>query len=99
MQTPPPPACAHAAVCPTCQDEVDRRVSAAVEPPAGCPLGTAHLIILAELARGGTYRSAARRQGVPYKTVVSRVGVALRLLGAASSTQAVAIALRAGWLR
>lgn len=52
--------------------------------------------LLAALAAGASYRSHGKAMGIEYSTVLARARSAIEKLGAATRTEAVAIAIRKG---
>lgn len=69
------------------------------EPASGrCPLTAREREVLALLAGGETSAAAAERLGIGDETVQTHVRRAMRKLPARTRTEAVAIALSAGWL-
>jgi DNA-binding CsgD family transcriptional regulator len=63
------------------------------------PLAARQTEVLALFAEGETAKTAARRLGVSYNTVKRHVDLAHHRLGARTTPQAVALALRAGLIR
>lgn len=55
--------------------------------------------VLALMAEGHSYRSAAAALGISFKAVRERLAHARETAGAASTTQLVALAIRNGWMR
>jgi NarL family two-component system response regulator YdfI len=71
---------------------------AASSPTSANPLTTSEQQILQLTAEGHTAKHIARAMGISEHTVKYHVKSIHRKLGVASRTQAVAIALRNGWL-
>lgn len=67
--------------------------------PAGCPLTSRQVEIVAVIANGGNQNDAAQKFGVTPSTVHSHLSTAYRRLGVSNSAQAALRCWREGWIK